>query len=229
MPIALAPFVHTMLPPMAVVKSATNSAAAAFAKVFAPSTLFTTISLWVSFFLGLIVVYLLLNWMPQLLVSRGLERNDAALVQILFNIGGIAGSVIGGRILDRENPKFAVGMAFGAAAAALLMLAVLPANLTLMLAGGMLVGAAILMMQAILYGLAPQCYGFEVRGTGVGMAVAVGRLGSVAGPLLAGFLVARGSTPSDVMIALVPITILAGFTTMLLLRQRSRAGVAASV
>ncbi|WP_137131718.1 3-(3-hydroxy-phenyl)propionate transporter MhpT [Rhizobium sp. FY34] len=221
MPIILAPFVHSMLPPLAVVKGQARSAAAAVSAVFAHGTFVRTLALWVSFFLGLLVVYLLLNWMPQLLVARGLERNDASLVQLLFNVGGIAGSLIGGRMLDRSRPGLPVALSFAAAAAALLMLGLLPANVGLMLIGGTLVGAAILCMQAILYGVAPQCYAFEIRGTGVGLAVAVGRLGSIAGPLYAGFLVARGSTPSDVMFALVPITILAGVTTLVLLSKRA--------
>lgn len=159
--------------------------------------------------------------MPQLLVSRGLERSGAAIVQIVF-IGGVAGSLVGGRMLDRARPIGPVALCFAAAAAALLMLALLPANLGMMLMGGALVGGAILCMQAIRYGVAPQCYSFEVRGTGVGTAVAVGWLGSIAGPLLAGALVAAGFTPSHVMLALVPITLAAGLTTIALLVARRR-------
>lgn len=227
LPLILVPFVHFLLPPLAVVRAQVKSAGGALSQVFAPGTLATTAALWLSFFLGLLVVYLLLNWMPQLLVSRGLERSEASTVQILFNIGGVIGSLIGGRMLDRARPLAPVALCFAAAAAALLMLAMLPANLALMLLGGTLVGGAILCVQAILYGIAPQCYPFEIRGTGVGTAVAVGRLGSIAGPLLAGALVTAGFTPSDVMMALVPITLAAGLTTVLLLMRRRAAPVPA--
>jgi len=125
-------------------------------------------------------------------------------------------------MLDRRNPAMPVGLCFGAAAAALVMLGMLPANLTMMLLGGLLVGAAILCVQAILYGVAPQCYAFEIRGTGVGVAVAVGRVGSIAGPLLAGALVAAGATPSQVMFALVPVAVLAGLSTVTLLLRRQK-------
>lgn len=220
-PLLLAPVIQFSLPPLAVerlpeITTGTRSS------VFMPGTLFNTITLWLSFFLGLLVVYLLLNWMPQLLVSRGLTRENASLVQMLFNFGGVAGSLIGGHILDRERPFVPVALGFGAAALALLMLALLPASLGLMLMGGALVGAAILCVQSILYGLAPQCYVLEIRGTGVGYAVAFGRLGSIAGPLLAGLLVAWGRSPSEVMFTLVPVTIVAGLTTLLLLVRRSR-------
>lgn len=221
LPLLLVPFIHFLLPPLAVVKAQVASAGNAMAQIFAPARLAVTITLWLSFFLGLLVVYLLLNWMPQLLVARGLERAEASSVQILFNLGGVIGSLVGGRMLDRARPIAPVAGCFAAAAAALLMLGLLPADLGLMLLGGALVGGGILCVQAILYGVAPQCYPFEVRGTGVGTAVAVGRLGSIAGPLLAGALVAAGFTPSDVMMALVPITLAAGLATVLLLRRRA--------
>lgn len=222
LPLILMPFVQLMLPRLAVARSPAK-AAGTLAQVFAPGTLLTTAALWLSFFLSLLVFYLLLNWMPQLLISRGLERSEASTVQILFNIGGILGSLVGGRMLDRARPIGPVALCFGAAAAALAMLALLPASLVLMLLGGALVGGAFLCVQAILYGIAPQCYPFEIRGTGVGTAVAVGRLGSIAGPLLAGALVAAGFTPSHVIMALVPITLAAGLTTALLLARRRTA------
>ncbi|RWR07119.1 3-(3-hydroxy-phenyl)propionate transporter MhpT [Paenirhodobacter populi] len=226
LPLLIVPLLMIMLPPLTVPKREKRSSSAALAEVLSPSTLGTTMSLWVSFFLGLIVVYLLLNWMPQLLVSRGLGKNEASLVQVLFNIGGVVGGLIGGQVLDRKSPGGPVALCFAAAAGALLVLGLLPASLAFMLIGGTLVGGAILCVQAILYGIAPQCYPFEVRGTGVGVAVAVGRLGSIAGPLLAGALVGAGATPSHVMFALVPITLIAGMTTVLLLRRRHRAGAA---
>jgi AAHS family 3-hydroxyphenylpropionic acid transporter len=73
-----------------------------------------------------------------------------------------------------------------------------------LLAAG-LTGVAISGTQAVLYALAPACYPARSRGTGVGAAVAMGRLGSAAGPLLAGALVGAGRSPGQVLIMLVPI------------------------
>lgn len=224
MPLLLAPFVQKLLPPLAVAKTAAaGGAAGALGRIFAPSSLLTTVLLWTSFFLGLLVVYLLLNWMPQLLVARGFTRSDASLAQIMFNVGGVVGCLLGGRVLDRSRPLPSVALCFGIMAGSLALLGVLPANLALTLLGGALVGGATLCVQAILYGVAPQCYPAEIRGTGVGMAVAVGRLGSIAGPLFAGILVARGFGPSQVMFSLVPIALLTGLATLILLARRGRA------
>ena len=153
MPLLVAPAIHILLPPLGVVKSEAKSTSGALSRILAPQTLLTTVALWVSFFLGLLVVYLLLNWMPQLLVSRGLAREEASFVQILFNLGGAAGSLVGGRMLDQRNPVMPVALGFAAAAAALLMLSLLPAHLGLTLMAGALVGGAILCVQAIFYGV----------------------------------------------------------------------------
>ncbi|MDK1389909.1 MFS transporter [Sinorhizobium sp. 8-89] len=115
MPLLLAPAIHILLPPLGVVKSEAKSTSGALSRILAPQTLLTTVALWVSFFLGLLVVYLLLNWMPQLLVSRGLAREEASFVQILFNLGGAAGSLVGGRMLDQRNPVMPVALGFAAA------------------------------------------------------------------------------------------------------------------
>ena len=72
--------------------------------LFAPGSVMPTLLLWSGFFFGLLVVYLLLNWLPQLLVSRGFERGEASLVQIAFNLGAVAGSLIGGRLIDGPRP-----------------------------------------------------------------------------------------------------------------------------
>ncbi|HWW20992.1 MAG TPA: MFS transporter, partial [Steroidobacteraceae bacterium] len=47
-----------------------------------------TLLLWISFFLGLLTLYLLLNWLPILLQGDGFSRSQSAGAQIGFNIGG---------------------------------------------------------------------------------------------------------------------------------------------
>lgn len=194
--------------------------------LFSPGSLGATLLLWSAFFFGLIVVYLLLNWLPQLLVSLGFERPQAAQVQILFNLGGAAGSLIGGRLLDGERPALSAAGVFGVLILSLLVMSTIPGgNMVAALASGALVGGALLCAQSLLYGLAPQCYPRSVRGTGVGLAVAVGRLGSIVGPLLAGALLARGWGPSQVLYAILPVAAICGMATVGLILQRRRSGV----
>lgn len=201
----------------------TARTAGAVRKIVGPGMLVSTLSLWIGFFFSLLVLYLLLNWLPALLVSRGFSPAEAGIVQIVFNVAGAGGSLLTGRALDSPHRRMTVATTFGALVLALAVLAMLPANLPLTVLAAAFTGAAVIAVQAILYGLAPQCYAAAVRGTGVGLAVAAGRLGSVAGPLLAGGLVASGRSPGEVLMGIVPIAILGGLSAYVLVGRRPSA------
>lgn len=64
----------------------------------------STLALWLSYFFTLTVMYMLLNWLPTLLLDQGFSKPQAGIVQMLFNIGGTLGSLLGGLLLDRCNP-----------------------------------------------------------------------------------------------------------------------------
>ncbi|OLP54688.1 3-(3-hydroxy-phenyl)propionate transporter MhpT [Rhizobium rhizosphaerae] len=191
-----------------------------------PSVLAQTVLLWAAFFFGLIVVYLLLNWLPQILVSLGFARETASLVQIVFNIGGAAGAILGGRLLDGTRPALASALGFAGLMLAIALLAMVPAgSVPAALAAGAFIGATVIGVQALLYGIAPQCYPGEVRGVGVGLAVSVGRVGSIVGPLVAGWLLASGMGPQQLLYTLLPIAAVCGAATVILILRRNRTGV----
>lgn len=172
---------------------------------------FTSLLLWIAFFLALLVMYLLLSWLPSLLIGKGLSRADAGLVQMAFNLAGAVGSVATGWLMDHPRRRSATILAvFGASAVALAAAAAVPASLTVFLVVGAAVGATISGVQSTVYGMAPSLYPTRLRGTGVGAAVVMGRLGSAAGPLLAASLIGAGRPPSQVLLALLPILVAGG-------------------
>lgn len=225
LPLILVPFIYMGLPPLKMAPS-TSGQKTPWTEVFRPDSMVATLLLWSAFFLGLMVVYLLMNWLPQLLVAQGFSRSEASLALILYSLGGAVGSLIGGRVLDGRQRGIAIAASFAFVAAALAMLGLLQPALATMLFTVTLVGVGVLCVQSILYGIAPQCYPAEIRGTGVGVVVAVGRLGSMAGPLLAGVLVAQGITPAGVMLVLVPIILVCGLGTLALVVRRFRPALA---
>jgi MFS family permease len=75
-------------------------------------------------------------------------------------------------------------------------------------AGG--VGATATCGQATIFALAPLCYSSEARTTGVGATVSAGRFGTIAGPLMAGSLLGVGRSAAEVLIVLIPITLVSG-------------------
>jgi MFS transporter, AAHS family, 3-hydroxyphenylpropionic acid transporter len=175
-----------------------------------------TLLLWSSFFFTLLTLYLLLNWLPRLLEARGLDRTETFYVQMVFNVFGAIACVATGFLMDRLGLSKVIVASFVLTAASLYVLSdVAPALGTALLIGS-LMGATMLSAQAILYAVTPNNYPTEVRGTGVGAGVTVGRLGSTAGPLLASALLASGRTVEQVLLVLVPVILFAGAAALAL-------------
>ncbi|MCO8310721.1 3-(3-hydroxy-phenyl)propionate transporter MhpT [Pseudomonas mandelii] len=170
-----------------------------------------TLALWLSYFFTLTVMYMLLNWLPSLLLEQGFSKPQAGLVQMLFNIGGALGSLLGGVLLDRCNGIKVVLFVYAGLLVALagvgLSVGIVPMGIA-----GFAAGLFVMAAQLVLYALAPPSYPTSVRATGVGAAVAIGRLGSVAGPLAAGQILAAGAGTTGVLLATSPGLVIAALT-----------------
>jgi AAHS family 3-hydroxyphenylpropionic acid transporter len=194
-----------------------------FTAIFSAGRALRTIFLWTSFFLGLLLLYLLLNWLPTLLTSDGLTRTQAAGAQIGFNIGGALAAILIGFLLNGRLKYWAVVITFLALPILLVALAKSPAQLAIICATVFLLGCAVLAAQAFLYEMAPAAYPTSIRGVGVGAAVAMGRIGSIAGPKLGGMLKAAGHSPSQLLMDLLPIVVAGSICALLLAWEVRRA------
>jgi AAHS family 3-hydroxyphenylpropionic acid transporter len=164
-----------------------------------------TFLLWSSFLLSLLTLYLLLNWLPTLLASNGSSKSQVAIAMIGFNTGGFLSTVCIGMYLETRLRRGGVLATFVGMPLLLTILAHTSGQ-------GMLVsliiaalGAAVVASQGILYAYAPQIYPTRNRGTGVGFAVGMGRLGSIIGPVFGGSLVGSGLSASGVLTGLLPV------------------------
>jgi AAHS family 3-hydroxyphenylpropionic acid transporter len=188
----------------------------------------TTVALWISYLGTLIVLYFLINWLPSLVLSRGLTRVQSGVVQMMFNIGGGIGAIVIASLMDRIGRRRTVGgMYLGIVVA---LAALLSANGgTSMAWGGLLAGLFLVGGQSVLYALASSLYPTEVRGTGVGAAVAVGRMGSILGPLIAGQLLAIGQGASVLLGASIPLIAVAAVAAWLVVSKSAPRYNAAAV
>jgi AAHS family 3-hydroxyphenylpropionic acid transporter len=186
--------------------------------LFAGSALGSTLLLWVACFFTLTVLYMLLNWLPSLLIGQGYTRPQAGIVQILFNIGGAAGSVLSGRLVDRGRPGLAVAITYAGMLLALAGLG-LAGSFGLTMAAGFAAGYCAIGAQAVLYARAPALYGTGIRATGVGASISVGRLGAIAGPLVAGQVLAIGAGAAGVMLSAAPGLVVASLCAWTLSRR----------
>lgn len=184
--------------------------------LFADGRAIPTLLLWVSFFLALLTLYLLLNWLPTLLTGNGLNKSQAAFAQIGFNVGGAVTALLIGRLLDGSLRMPSVIGVFVALPLLLWGLAQMPTSMALMIGVVFMLGCAVVAAQAFLYATAPACYPTVIRGLGVGLAVAIGRIGSIVGPEYGGMLKAQGRNTSELLLSLVPIAVIGGICAIVL-------------
>ncbi len=227
-PLILAPVMMAMLPEslnFLTARSAHVSAKAApinlIGTLFGPTRAVTTLLLWLSSFAVVMTLYLLLNWLPTLMGAKGVGKSEASVISVLFNIGGTVGVIGLGDLLSRKRKALIVGVWFSALALSLVALAFAGADLAAAGSAGFAAGVFIVSGSIILYSLSPAFYPVIERGAGVGSSVAAGRLGAIAGPLLAASLLAAGAGTTGVLLALVPIEIVAAFALLALLRREA--------
>jgi AAHS family 3-hydroxyphenylpropionic acid transporter len=194
-----------------------------FAAILSDGRAPRTLLLWFSFFLGLLSLYLLINWLPTLLMSDGLTRSQATAAQIGFNIGGGAAALLMGHLLEGRLRERSVTVTFIALPILMAALAKCPPQPALMIGVVFLLGCAIVAAQAFLYAMAPASYPTSIRGVGVGAAVAAGRIGSIVGPKLGGALRAAGHGGAQLFFDILPLVICGSLCGLLLARSMQKA------
>ena len=201
--------------------SGTTAQAGRFRQILAQGRALQTALLWISFFMALIILYLLLNWLPTLLKDNGMTAQQAAFAQIIFNVGGaLAALSMGPLLVSRWRVPSLVAVFIGVPGM-LYTLSMVGSDILVAGIVVFLLGVAVLSQQAFLYATAPAAYPTWIRGVGVGAAIAIGRLGSIVGPKLGGWLKGLGHGSSQLLLDLMPIAIVGSvFALLLALKKR---------
>ena len=181
-----------------------------------------TTLIWVSYFFTLMVVYILINWLPSLVIGQGFTGRQASWVMLALQIGAAAGTLFLGWVMDRL-PAWALSALIYIGILVSLTALGLASHLPGMLAAGFIAGFFATGGQCVLYALAPHFYRPSIRATGVGSAVAIGRLGAMSGPLVAGKMLALGTGTAGVMLASAPGIVIAAVAMFYLSVRRNAA------
>jgi AAHS family 3-hydroxyphenylpropionic acid transporter len=208
LPLAVAPLVAIWLPETRPV-DAPKTASGLAGTLFGAGRTTPTLLLWAANLLTLVVMYLLLNWLPSLVVAKGHSASDGATASLAFNGIGVAGALLLGVVVDRVGVRWTLLAAYLALGATLLGLG-RAAGLDQILALCGAVGFLVLGAQYVLYSVAPALYPASARAAGAGAAVGVGRFGAIIGPLLAGQLRQAGWSADQVLGAMLPVALAAG-------------------
>ena len=191
---------------------------AAFKELLNADNLFRTLFIWVSYFFTLMVVYIMLSWLPSLFTELGFSRKEGATAQFYFMLSATVGTVILGMLTDRWKKAYVIVLMYGGILAGLLALNA-ASSLNQMYLAAALVGAFVIGCQGVLYAFGGIVYPTEVRGTGIGVASAVGRIGAMLGPAIAGALLSTGFGAAGVISAAIPCIVISAVMMLLLTRR----------
>jgi AAHS family 3-hydroxyphenylpropionic acid transporter len=154
------------------------------------------------------ILNLALNWLPTLVVDRGNPPALGSSASVAFNVAAVVGSLVLGAFSNSGAWRRPLPIALLVVAASMAGLAFAETPATI-LALSAVAGFLVVSSQFVLYAVSPTLYPEQVRATGAGGVVAVGRIGAIVGPLLAGQLRAAGVTPGAVFLAMVPVALVA--------------------
>jgi len=187
-----------------------------------------TLLLWVVFFMSLLVLYFLSNWLPTVLNDLGASVSASAAIGSMLQVGGVVGTFALGSIIDRFSFRalalvyfmavFAVG------AIGQLGHSVVFVTLAIFAAGFCIVGG-----QIAANALAAGFYPTSLRATGVGWALGIGRVGSIVGPLVGGALLTAKWSSASVFIAAAGAALCAAAAAFCLSRLAGMGGTGKEV
>ena len=156
--------------------------------IFSPRYLVGTIMLCLTYFMGLLIFYLLTSWLPLLIRETGATLSQASIITALFPLGGGIGVLVLGALMDKINPNKVVAVGYLLTGIFVCLVGFSTSNLVLMgvmvfIAGTIMNGA-----QSSMPALAAGFYPTQGRATGVAWMLGLGRFGGILGAFSGAFL-----------------------------------------
>ena len=190
--------------------SSHKASSAPVGKLFQDGRGFSTIMIWVAFFMCLFMVYALSSWLTKLMASAGYSLGSALTFVLVLNFGAMIGAIGGGWLADRFNIKYVLMCFYALAAVSITLLGVkMPTELLFFVVG--LAGASTIGTQILTYAYTGQFYPMSIRSTGIGLASGMGRSGAILAPIVIGTLVGMALPLQQNFIAIaIPAVIAVG-------------------
>ncbi len=189
------------------------------AHLFTARRAMTTLLLWVVFFMSLLDLYLLSNWLPTVLNDLGVSVSAAAAIGAMLQVGGVVGTFTLGHFIDRFSFR-ALALTYACAAIAVAAIGFTSHSTNLVTVAIFAAGFCIVGGQIATNALTATYYPTAIRSTGIGWALGIGRIGSIVGPLIGGVMLAHEvGAQSLFAVAAVP-ALVAAVAAFLLARIR---------
>lgn len=195
-------------------------------QLFRPALLKGTLLLWATFFMSLLIIYLLSSWLPTMLNGAGHSLSQASYISSAFQIGGTAGAILLGRWMDRYRPHRVLAFAYLAAAACIAGIGIFIDSVPLLVVAVFGVGFGVSGSQVGANALSAAFYPTASRATGVSWANAIGRSGSVVGSMAGGALLSAQLSSQAIFLLLALPSVLAALALLAMSRLQQRQAAA---
>ncbi|AFK68345.1 4-hydroxybenzoate transporter [Pseudomonas putida SJTE-1] len=174
-----------------------------FAVIFSGTYGLGTVLLWLTYFMGLVIVYLLTSWLPTLMRDSGASMEQAAFIGALFQFGGVLSAVGVGWAMDRFNPHKVIGIFYLLAGVFAYAVGQSLGNITLLATLVLVAGMCVNGAQSAMPSLAARFYPTQGRATGVSWMLGIGRFGAILGAWSGATLLGLGWNFEQVLTALL--------------------------
>jgi AAHS family 4-hydroxybenzoate transporter-like MFS transporter len=164
-----------------------------------PSFRMDTLGLCSAFFFGLMANNMGILLIPVMLTAAGFTERVASNALAAWNFGGVAGAIMGALLIQRTGSRITMLSLSGGAVVSAVVMATLPVDpddTFRMIVMFVLLGGALNGVITTMYALAANVYPTEIRGTGIGTAVAMGRFGMVIASYVGNFALDAGGPPA---------------------------------
>lgn len=167
-------------------QSIAKNIASVWKKEYAKSTLM----LWIVWFMVVFSYYGMFLWLPSVMVMKGFSMIQSFEYVLIMTLAQLPGYFLAAWIIEKIGRKFVLSVfLLGTAFSALIF--GFADSTTVLIVSGMFLSFFNLGAWGALYAYTPENYPTIIRGTGAGMAAAVGRIGGIFGPLVVGTLTAK--------------------------------------
>lgn len=158
--------------------------------VLSPAYRVGSLMLWLAYFMGLVIFYALINWMPILFKDAGIAPKDATLIAALFPLGGV-GAIFFGWLMDRFNGNKIIAVGYALTAVSIYAIGQVAGNVGILVLVVFVAGTLMNTAQSSMPALAAGYYPTQGRATGVAWMLGIGRFGGIAGSFLVAELARR--------------------------------------
>jgi MFS family permease len=163
----------------------------AVATLLSPAFRRNSLAIWGTSFMGLLLVYGLNTWLPQIMREADYDLGSSLSFLLVANVGAVVGLVLAGAVSDRWSPRKTSVLWFVASAVFLALLAVRMPLVAIYVAL-FLTGVFVFSSQVLVYAFTGENHPASVRATAMGFSAGIGRLGAITGPILGGTLSSAG-------------------------------------